>query len=63
MVKVNIQPSLHSYPIDSRAPDCRWGKTWAVQDAWVKRGFRLISSIWVSFMILPSGRMTWGGHY
>ena len=59
-VKVAIHPSSHSCPIDMRGPDCRWGKTWDVQDAWGKRGFRLISALWVACMILPSVRMTWG---
>ena len=59
-VKVAMHLSSHSFPIDMRDPDYRWGKTWAVQAAWVKRGFRLSSSLWVACMMLLSGRMTWG---
>ena len=28
--------------------------------AWVKRGLRLRSALWVAFMMMPSCRMTWG---
>ena len=59
-VKVDMQPSSYSRLIDMRSPDYRWGETWDVQDSWVKRGFRIIIALWVAFMILPSGRMTWG---
>ena len=55
-----MQQSPYSLPIDIRSHDCRWGNMWAVQAAWVKRGFRLISALWVACMVLPSGRMTWG---
>ena len=43
-----------------RAPDCRWGNMWYVHADWVKRGVRLRFALWVEFMMLPSGRMTWG---
>ena len=59
-VKVAMKSSLHSRPIDMRDPDCMWGKTWAVRAAWFKRGFRLISALWMACMMLLSGRMTWG---
>ena len=59
-VKVAMYPSSHSCPIDMRSPDCRWGEMWDILDAWVKRGFIFISSLWVACMMLPSGRMIWG---
>ena len=59
-VKFAIQPSLHSYPINMRAPDCRWENTWDFQDAWVERGFRLSIALWMACMVLSSRRMTWG---
>ena len=59
-VKVAMQPSSYSFPIDIRSPYCRWGKTWAVRAAWVNRGFRLNVSLWVACMMMPSCRMTWG---
>ena len=55
-----MQPILHSFPVDIRAPDCRWGDTWDVRYNLVKRGFRLVSALWVACIMLPSGRMTWG---
>ena len=33
---------------------------WDVWAAWVNRGFRLSSALWVACMMLPSGRMNWG---
>ena len=59
-VKVDTKPSLYSCPIDMGASDCRWGNMFAVLAAWVKRGFRLISSLLMAWTILPSGSMTWG---
>ena len=53
MVKFDIKPSLHTLPIDLRDLDCRWGKICGVLDAWVKRGFRFSSFLWVACMILP----------
>ena len=55
-----MQPSSHSCPIDMRDPDCRWGKKWDVRADWVNGGFRLQSALWVAYMMLTSGRMTWG---
>ena len=60
VVKVATHPSLQSFPIDLRAPDCRWGNMWYVRATWVKRGYRFISALWVACMMLKSGRMTWG---
>ena len=37
-VKVAMQTSSHSCPIDMRSPDCRWGETLAVRASWVNRG-------------------------
>ena len=54
------QVAVKVFPIDMRAPDCRWGKRWDMQAAWVKRGFRLRSDIWVAYMMMPLGRMTLG---
>ena len=59
-VKVDMQLSSHIFPIDTRASDCRWRTMWSVCDAWVKRGFRLRSALWVACMMLTSGRITWG---
>ena len=58
--KAAMHPSSHSWPIDMRAPYCRWWKIWDVYFAWVKRGFRLSSDLWVACMMMPPGRMTWG---
>ena len=52
VVKVDMQPSLHIYPIGMRAPDFRWGRTWDVRDAWFKRGFSLIICIWLACVML-----------
>ena len=59
VVKVDMQPSLHIYPIGMRAPDFRWGRTWDVRDAWFKRGFSLKSALLVVCMMMPSSRMIW----
>ena len=60
VVKVAMQQSSYSCPIDMRDPDCGWGKMWDVRDAWFNRGFRFISTPWVVCMIIPSGRITHG---
>ena len=54
-----MEPSSHSFPIDMRAPYCCRLKMYDVWVAWVKRGFRLMSALWVAFMMLLSGSMTW----
>ena len=59
-MKFAMQTSSHSFPSDIRAPDFRWEKLWDVHTACVKRGFRLRIALWVAFMMLPSGSMTWG---
>ena len=33
---------------------------WEMRSDWVKRGFRLRSSLWVACIVMSSGRMTWG---
>ena len=59
-MKVVMQPSLHSCPIDTRDPTFRWGKVCNVLSDWVNTGFRLSSGLWVACMMLMSGSMTWG---
>ena len=59
-VIINLSPSLYSFHIYIRSPDCRWGKICAVLDVWVNGSFILSSSLWVACMMLPLGSMTWG---
>ena len=33
---------------------------WAVRADWIKRGFRFSSYLWVAYIMLSSGRITWG---
>ena len=59
-VKVYVHPSSKSFHIDMRAPEFMWEKICAALAVWVRRGFRLRSALWVAYMRLASGSITWG---
>ena len=59
-VKVAVNPSSQSRPIDTGDPDCSWGKMCAVLAVGDKRGFRFSNYLWVACMRLLSVSITWG---
>ena len=50
-LKVAIHPSSYSCPIDTRDPDCRWGKVCYFLDVGVRRGLG---------SAMPYGLLSWG---
>ena len=59
-MKVDYNPSLQSFPIDTSSPGCRWRKMCAVLDVGVSRVFRFSNSLWISCMSLLPGSINWG---
>ena len=59
-MKVSVNPPSHSYPINMRDPDLRWGEMCAVLDVGVWRVFGIRTSIWVACMRLTLGSIAWG---
>ena len=56
-VKVAVQPSSHSWPMETREPEARLGKTWALQALGEREG-RDKRAVWLDCIRLPSGRRT-----
>ena len=57
-VNVAVQPSSHILPMEISAPDWRWGKMCDVLALVDNKGLRLISALWVAYIILPYGGIT-----
>ena len=58
-MKVAVHSSSHSCPIDMRYPDCRWGDMCDVLAVGIRRGFSFSTYLWVAYMRLLLGSITW----
>ena len=59
-VKVAVHSSSHSCSIDMRYHDCRLGEMCDVLDVSIRRGFSFSTYLWVAYMRLLLGSITWG---
>ena len=58
-MKVAVHSSLHSCPIDMRYHYYRWGEMCDVLAVDIRRGFSFSTYIWVAYMRLLLGSITW----
>ena len=56
-VKVAVQPWSQSRPMESKEPEARAGKMWAMRAVGGRFG-RSSMAVWVDSMVEPSGRRT-----
>ena len=58
-MKVAVHSSSHSCPIDMRYPYYRWGEMCDVLAVGIRRGFSFSTYLWVAYMRLLLGSITW----
>ena len=58
-MKVAVHSSSHSCSIDMRYHDCRLGEMCDVLDVSIRRGFSFSTYLWVAYMRLLLGSITW----
>ena len=58
-MKVDVNSSSHSFPMETRDSDWRWGNMCYIMVGGIRRCFRLSSSICVVFIRLSLGSITW----
>ena len=59
-VIVDVHPSSHSFHMYISYPDWRWGKIWDISPLVDIKGLMFSSALWVTCMMLTSGRITRG---